>query len=233
MRIPVDATPVIAVDGPSGSGKGTVCRLLAERLGWHLLDSGALYRLVALAGAARGLDAGDEAGHAAIGRQLDAGFEVDARGGERVLLDGNDVTRSLRSESTGSMASVVAVMPAVREALLERQRAFAQPPGLVADGRDMGTVVFPGAGLKVFLTASPEERALRRYKQLKEKGLDANLSGLSQEIRERDRRDAGRATAPLRPADDAVVIDSTGVSADAVTERVLDLARDRFPAIRR
>ena len=224
------AVPVIAIDGPSGSGKGTVCRILSERLGWHLLDSGALYRLTALAGAARGLDPADEPGHAAVAAGLDARFEVNEAGGERVLLDGRDVTRELRAEVTGNMASVVAVMPSVRAALLERQRAYAVPPGLVADGRDMGTVVFPAAGLKVFLTASAEERARRRYNQLKEKGLAANLAGLSQEILERDRRDSARSVAPLKPAADAVVIDSTGVSVDDVVDRILALARGIFPA---
>jgi len=223
--------PVIAVDGPSGSGKGTVCRILSERLDWHLLDSGALYRLTALAGAARGLDPSDEAGHAAVAAALDVRFEVDATGAERVLLDGGEVTRELRTELTGNMASVVAAMPAVRAALLQRQRAFAAEPGLVADGRDMGTVVFPSAGLKVFLTASAEERARRRYNQLKEKGLAANLAGLSQEILERDRRDSARSVAPLRPAADAVVIDSTGMTVDDVVNRILVLAREAFPAM--
>jgi cytidylate kinase len=224
--------PVIAVDGPSGSGKGTVCRLLAGRLGWHLLDSGALYRLTALAGAARGVDPADEPGHAAIAGGLDVSFQTDpATGGEQVLLDGRDVTRQLRAEATGNMASIAAAMPAVRAALLDRQRAFARPPGLVADGRDMGTVVFPAAGLKVFLTASAEERARRRYNQLKEKGLAANLAGLSQEILERDRRDSARSVAPLRPAADAVVIDSTGMAVGDVVNRVLVLAGEAFPAI--
>jgi cytidylate kinase len=226
------SAPVIAIDGPSGSGKGTVARLVAERLGWHLLDSGALYRLVALAGAVRGLDPADEHGHGAVAAALDARFGVDASGAERVLLDGLDVTRELRAETTGNMASVVAAMPAVRGALFERQRIFAKPPGLVADGRDMGTVIFPAARLKVFLTASPEERARRRHNQLKEKGLAASLAGLSQEILERDQRDAARTTAPLKPAADAVLIDSTGVSVEAVVQRILDLARNRFPAIR-
>jgi len=225
------SVPVIAIDGPSGSGKGTVCRIISERLGWHLLDSGALYRLTALAGAARGLDPADEPGHAVVAARLDVRFEVDEQGGERVLLDGRDVTRELRAETTGNMASVVAAMPSVRAALLERQRGFAVPPGLVADGRDMGTVVFPAAGLKVFLTASAEERARRRYNQLKEKGLAANLAGLSQEILERDRRDSARSVAPLRPATDAVVIDSTGITVDDVVNRILVLAREAFPAI--
>lgn len=223
--------PIIAIDGPSGSGKGTVSRILAKDLGWNLLDSGALYRLVALAGMLREFAPDDQTGHAALAAGLDVRFDVDAEGAERVLLEGRDVTRELRAETTGNAASRVAVMPAVREALLERQRAFAVPPGLVADGRDMGTVVFPGAGLKVFLTASAEERALRRHNQLKEKGLAANLAGLSQEILERDQRDSNRPVAPLRPAPDAVVIDSTGIPVEAVVDRILALATLQFPAI--
>jgi cytidylate kinase len=223
--------PVIAIDGPSGSGKGTVSRLLARRLGWHLLDSGALYRLVALAGIARGLDPQDEAGHAAVAASLDARFEVDGAGGERVLLDGRDVTGELRSETTGSAASRVAAMPAVRAALIGRQRGFATAPGLVADGRDMGSIVFPDAPLKIFLTASPEERARRRHKQLIEKGLTVNLADLSREIRERDHRDANRSVAPLRASDDAVVIDSTNVGVGDVVEQIENLARSRIAAI--
>lgn len=223
--------PIIAVDGPSGSGKGTVSRSVARRLGWNLLDSGALYRLVALAGMLREFAPGDETSHEALAAGLDVRFEVDGEGAERVLLEGRDVTRELRAETTGNAASRVACMPAVRTALLDRQRAFAVPPGLVADGRDMGTVVFPEAGLKVFLTASAEERASRRYKQLKEKGLAANLAGLSQEILERDQRDSSRPVAPLRPAPDAVVIDSTGVPVEAVVDRILALAARQLPAI--
>jgi cytidylate kinase len=224
--------PVIAVDGPSGSGKGTVCRLVARALGWHLLDSGALYRLVALAGDRAGLDASDQAGHAALAGLLDIRFEVDEAGAERVLLDGEDITRELRSEKAGNAASRVAAWPDVRKALFQRQRRFMQPPGLVADGRDMGSVVFRDAGLKIFLTASAEERARRRHKQLKEKGLGVNLAALSAEISERDRRDATREVAPLVACEDAVVIDSTALDIDAVVERVLELARDRFPGPR-
>jgi cytidylate kinase len=222
------SVPIITIDGPSGSGKGTVARQVAARLGWHLLDSGALYRLVALAGWSLGLPRQDEAAHARAARELDARFEMDEQGEERVLLDGANVTRWLRTEETGAGASRVAAMPAVRTALMERQHAFAQPPGLVADGRDMGTVVFPAAPVKVFLTASPEERALRRYKQLKEKGLTVNLADLSQEIIERDRRDSSRPVAPLRPAEDAVVIDSTGLSVGQVVDRVLELVVSRI-----
>jgi CMP/dCMP kinase len=219
--------PVIAVDGPSGSGKGTVSRLVAERLGWHWLDSGAMYRLVALAALRRDMDLDDVAALSGLAAGLDARFQVDDAGNPVILLDGAPVGAELRTEQAGNAASRVAAHRSVRDALLERQRAFRQPPGLVADGRDMGTVVFTQAPLKVFLTASCEERAKRRYKQLKEQGLSANLLALSEELAERDRRDAERSVAPLKPADDAVVLDSTHMDIESVLEQVLRLARER------
>ncbi|MBM4209835.1 MAG: (d)CMP kinase [Gammaproteobacteria bacterium] len=219
--------PVVAVDGPSGSGKGTVCRRVARRQSWHLLDSGALYRLVALSGQLAGLAADDIAGHVALGRSMRAEFRVTPAGDERIELDGRDVTRLVRAEETGQGASRVAAWPEVRRALLARQRAFAEPPGLIADGRDMGTVVFTSAALKIFLTASPEERALRRYNQLKDKDSGVSLAALSREIAERDLRDSTRSVAPLRPASDAFVIDSTGMPVEAVVERVIELGRAR------
>ena len=222
--------PIITIDGPSGSGKGTVARRVAARLGWHLLDSGALYRLVAYAGQQRGVQPTDEARYAHIARDLHVRFGADTHGEEQIWLDDVEVSRAIRTEQAGEGASRVAVMPSVRAALVDRQLAFAAPPGLVADGRDMGTVIFPSARLKIFLTASPDERARRRYKQLKDKGLSANLAALSQEIAERDRRDANRAIAPLKPADDAVIVDSTSMTIDAVVARVLELAADMLPA---
>ena len=218
-----ESAPVVAIDGPSGSGKGTISRAVAQRLDWHLLDSGALYRLVAHAGLERGLDPGDVEGHARLAGGMQVVFGVSPDGSEQVLLEGRDVTGAIRTETAGQGASRVAAWPPVRTALLERQRAFARPPGLVADGRDMGTVVFPQARLKVYLTASAAERALRRYKQLKEKGSGVSLSALSREITERDARDSTRAVAPLIPASDAEVIDSTGLSIEAVVDRVLEL----------
>ena len=223
--------PIIAIDGPSGSGKGTIARRVATALGFHLLDSGALYRLVALAGMRQGLAADDEPGHAEVARTLDVEFGVDEAGEERVSLAGEIVTSEIRTEAAGGEASRVAAMPSVRAALLGRQRAFARPRGLVADGRDMGTVVFPAAPLKIYLTASPEERARRRHKQLKEKGLTVTIAGLSQEIRERDLRDSSRAVAPLRPAADAILLDSTGLTIEQVVDQVLALARSRLPAM--
>jgi cytidylate kinase len=216
----------VTIDGPSGSGKGTISRALATRLHWHLLDSGALYRLVAVAGAASGLDEQDVPGHVRVAQRMRVAFGVHA-GDEQVQLAGKDVTAALRTQSAGQGASRVAAWPEVREALLARQKAFARPPGLVADGRDMGTVVFPGAELKIFLTASPAERAARRHKQLNDKGSGVSLAALSREIAERDLRDSTRAVAPLKPASDAHVIDSTGFSIEEVVERVLALGRAR------
>jgi cytidylate kinase len=221
--------PVIAIDGPSGSGKGTVARRVARHFGWHLLDSGALYRLVALAGMQSKVSATDIAGHARLAAVLDVRFGMDETGEEQVLLEGTDVTRELRAEATGEAASRVAAWPEVRSALLGRQRAFARLPGLVADGRDMGSIVFQDSGLKIFLTASPEERAHRRYKQLKEKGLSGSLAALSAEIAERDRRDTTRVVAPLIAVPDAIIVDSTALSIEEVVGRVIQLARERFP----
>ncbi len=222
------SSPIIAIDGPSGSGKGTVSRKVAAALGWHFLDSGALYRLVALAGLEAGLEPHDVASHARLAQEMDIEFGSGPGGDERVWLAGKDVTGELRSEMAGTAASRVAAMPAVRTALFARQRQFAQPPGLVADGRDMGTVVFPEAPLKIFLTATAEERARRRHKQLKEKGLDVSLPALSREIAERDARDGSRAVAPLKAATDAIHLDSTGLTVDAVVAQILRLARERF-----
>lgn len=221
--------PVLTIDGPSGSGKGTIARRVAAALGWRLLDSGALYRLVALAAARAGvvLDEADAVADLAAG--LKAWFASAADGSERIELDGEDVTAVVRSEDCGARASIVAALPAVREALLERQRAFRRPPGLVADGRDMGTRVFPDAGLKVFLTASAEERARRRHKQLKDKGIDVSLAALSRAIGDRDRRDVGRRAAPLKAANDARVLDSSGLSIATVSRIVLDWAASTTP----
>ena len=225
--------PVLTLDGPSGSGMGTVSRLVAARLGWHFLDSGALYRLLALAARSRGVELGDEMALARLALELDVRFTGGEDGEEpQVWLEGRDVSLELRTEEAGADASRVAALPAVRAALLERQRAFRQGPGLVADGRDMGTVVFPDAEAKVFLDASVGERALRRYNQLKRKGLRASLPELEREVAERDARDRGRSVSPLRAADDAVVVDTTSMALDAVVERVLAVVRTAFPEVK-
>ncbi len=218
------AAPVITIDGPSGTGKGTIARLLQGWLGWHLLDSGALYRLVAHDALARGVALDDEPALAALARALPVEF-VEGAGETRVLLAGVDVSDAIRSESAGTAASRVAAWPQVRDALLERQRAFRRAPGLVADGRDMGTVVFPAAELKIFLTASAEERAHRRHKQLIEKGMSVNLPGLLGEIVERDRRDQERAVAPLKPAPDAIIVDTTHSDIRSVEHDIRQLVR--------
>lgn len=214
--------PVIAIDGPSASGKGTIAKHVAEALGFHYLESGALYRLVALASLRESVPADHEPGLARLAKGLDAEFRD-----ERIFLSGQDVTATLREEACGVRASEVARLPAVRAALLERQRGFRRPPGLVADGRDMGTVVFPNAKLKVFLTASVQERARRRHKQLKDKGIHANLATLSQDLAERDARDATRGTAPLRAAPDAVQLDTSDLTIEQVVARVLRWYRER------
>ncbi len=219
------AVPVIAIDGPSGSGKGTIARRVAAALGYHLLDSGALYRLTALAAQKEGVCLDDTRALARIAAGLDIQFGSDASGDELILLNGADVTEQVRTEQTGAGASRVAALQPVRDALLGLQRTFRKPPGLVADGRDMGTHVFADAALKVFLTASAEERAQRRYKQLKGKGIDVSLAALSRDIEARDRRDSERSVAPLRPAEDARMLDSSGQSIEAVTNTVLDWAR--------
>ncbi len=221
------SAPVIAVDGPGGAGKGTLCHLLARHLGWHLLDSGALYRVTAQACLQAGVAWEDEAGAAAVAADLDVVFRPAAAGTIAVLLGGEDVSRAIRTEEGGRGASMVAAYPAVRTALLDRQRAFRRAPGLVADGRDMGTVVFPDAPLKIFLTASAEERARRRHRQLLEKGESVSLPRLLEDIRERDARDSRRAVAPLVPADDALEVDSTSVPVAGVFRQVLRVAVER------
>lgn len=218
--------PVIAIDGPSASGKGTVASRVAEVLGFRYLESGALYRLVALASSRSGVRENQEQALAALATQLNVTFS-----GEQILLDGENVAEALRSESIGTLASSLARLPEVRAALLQRQRAFRQPPGLVADGRDMGTVVFPDAVLKVFLTASVQVRAQRRYKQLNDKGNRANLAFLSRDLAQRDARDANRAVAPLLPASGAIMLDSSDLPVEEVVALVVQRAREKLESI--
>jgi cytidylate kinase len=221
-----DFVPVLAIDGPSGSGKGTIARAVAERLGWHMLDSGAIYRAVGYAAGLKDLDLSDAGAVARCAAEARIEFRDPGDGGEtRVIIDGQDATDAVRTETAGAAASAIAALPEVRKALVDKQLAFRQPPGLVADGRDMGTVIFPDAPFKVFLTASAAERAERRYKQLKAKGLAVTLTSLLHEIELRDARDASRTVAPLRPAVDAVVIDTTGQPIPAVVAEVLAVVR--------
>lgn len=227
--------PVITIDGASGTGKGTVSQILATRLGWKFLDSGALYRVLALAAQKHRVALDNEKALEVLAEHLDVQFIAQENKLPRVILEGEDVTDTIRTEAVGNAASIIAALPAVRASLLSRQRAFRETPGLVADGRDMGTVVFPDAELKIFLTASPEERALRRYNQLKERGISVNLSDLIKELRERDRRDQERTVAPLKPAEDAILIDTDRLSIDQVVERILSAlesndGKKAFPA---
>ncbi|NRA70625.1 MAG: (d)CMP kinase [Gammaproteobacteria bacterium] len=219
--------PIITIDGPSGAGKGTIARLLADKLGWQLLDSGAIYRVLALAALHHNVELDNEDALTPLAGHLDVRFTSDDAS-IKVILEGEDVSREIRSEKIGNAASKVAAFPRVREALLRRQRAFHTDQGLVADGRDMGTIVFPNAPIKLFLTASAEERAQRRFIQLQEKGFDANIQSLLSEINERDERDRNRKVAPLVPADDALMVDSTGMSIDEVLAKVIDYAANSF-----
>ena len=222
-----DSIPVLTIDGPSGSGKGTISRGVARRLGWHYLDSGALYRAVGIVASWADVDLSDASALVRCTFDTDIAFRDEAGDEPRVIVNGVDATDELRTETAGAAASAIAAIPEVRAALKDRQRAFRQAPGLVADGRDMGTVIFPDAAWKVFLTASAAERAERRYKQLKEKGVSVTLDGLLREILARDARDASRAVAPLRPAEDAIRIDTTGLGIGEVVERVLALLPER------
>lgn len=214
--------PVITVDGASGTGKGTVSQLLAAQLGWKFLDSGVLYRVLALAARKHSVALDNERALEVLAEHLDVQFIANMPSSSQVILEGEDVTDIIRTEEAGNAASVVAVLPAVRAALLSRQRAFREAPGLVADGRDMGTVVFPDAQLKFFLTASLEERSRRRFNQLKDQGINVNLGDLVEELNARDKRDQERVVAPLKPAEDAILIETDDITPDQVVQRILD-----------
>lgn len=223
--------PVITIDGPGGSGKGTISRLVAEKLGWHLLDSGAIYRVLSVAAMHHDFSAEDEESLVALAADLDVEFRINENtGNTHVILEGEDVTETIRLEKVGMNASRIAALPRVREALLRRQRGFRQLPGLVADGRDMGTVVFSDAEAKIFLTASAEERAQRRFLQLQEKGIDANMSSLIAEINERDERDSNRSVAPMKAAEGSLLLDSTGKPIEQVLQEVLEFAHAKLSA---
>jgi len=222
------SVPVITIDGPSGAGKGTVARIVAEQLGWHLLDSGAIYRVLAVAIQHHHIEVDEEEPLIPIAAHLDVQFEISAENESKVILEGEDVTDSIRTEEVGALASKVAAFPRVREALLRRQRAFSVSPGLVADGRDMGTVVFADAPVKIFLTASAEERAERRFNQLKDKGFDVKIGRLLDDIRQRDERDQNRTVAPLVPAEGALLVDSTEFSVQEVVNKVLSFANEKL-----
>lgn len=223
----MQAEPVITIDGPSGAGKGTISSLLAKKLGWHFLDSGAIYRVLAIASVHHQIQAEDEMALLPLAAGLDVNFETTGEGA-RIILEGEDVTDAIRTEEIGAVASKIASLPTIREALLRRQRAFKQSPGLVADGRDMGTIVFPNAQAKIFLTASAEERALRRFNQLKDKGHDVSMSRLLVDIQARDERDANRSVAPLVPAGDALVLDSTELDIKQVFEKINEFVNARL-----
>ena len=223
----MQANPVITVDGPSGAGKGTISSLLAKKLGWHFLDSGAIYRVLAIASVHHQIQADDEVALLPLASGLDVNFETSDLG-TKIILEGEDVTDTIRTENVGAIASKIASLPSIREALLRRQRAFSQAPGLVADGRDMGTVVFPNAEVKIFLTASAEQRSQRRFDQLKGKGFDVSMSRLLADIQARDQRDVNRTVAPLVSAKDALVIDSTSLDVGQVYEKIEEFIGDRL-----